>query len=96
MFVGHDPAGALAAALDVWCRRSPVLPSPADDSAGQRRRGAAPDGFDDEGNGDVLELLSRLLVGGSYRMPVEGRSALAPLGSSDIAGAVGYMRNPLE
>jgi hypothetical protein len=29
-------------------------------------------------------------------MPVEGRSALAPLGSSDIAGAVGYMRNPLE
>ena len=96
VFVGHDPAGALAAALDVWCRRSPVLPSPADDSAGHRRRGAAPDGFDDEGNGDVLELLSRLLVGGSYRMPVEGRSALAPLGSSDIAGAVGYMRNPLE
>ncbi len=29
-------------------------------------------------------------------MPVEGRSTLAPLGSSDIAGAVGYMRNPLE
>lgn len=28
VFVGHDPAGALAAALDVWCRRSPVIPSP--------------------------------------------------------------------
>ncbi|HHA2634131.1 hypothetical protein [Stenotrophomonas maltophilia] len=96
MFVGPDPAGALAAALDAWCRRAPVLPAAADDSAGQRRRGAAPDGFDDEGKGDVLELLSRLLVGGSYRMPVEGRSTLAPLGSSDIAGAVGYMRNPLE
>lgn len=96
VFVGQDPAGALAAALDAWCRRAPVLPPAADDSAGQRRRGAAPDGFDDEGKSDVLELLSRLLVGGSYRMPVEGRSTLAPLGSSDIAGAVGYMRNPLE
>lgn len=68
VFVGQDPAGALAAALDAWCRRAPVLPPAADDSAGQRRRGAAPDGFDDEGKGDVLELLSRLLVGGSYRM----------------------------
>ncbi|HIE1099855.1 hypothetical protein [Stenotrophomonas maltophilia] len=98
VFVGQDPAGALAAALDAWCHRAPVLPPAADDSAGPRRRGAAPDGFDDEGKGkgDVLELLSRLLVGGGYRMPVEGRSTLAPLGSSDIAGAVGYMRNPLE
>lgn len=96
VFVGTDPVGALAAALDAWCRRAPVLPSPVDDSASQRRRGAAPNGFDDEGKGDVLELLSRLLVGGSYRMPVEGRSTLAPLGSSDIAGAVGYMRNALE
>lgn len=45
---------------------------------------------------DPLELLARLLVGGSYRVPVEGRSTLAPLGSSDIAGAVAYMQDPLE
>ncbi|MBA0394883.1 hypothetical protein D7U98_05625 [Stenotrophomonas maltophilia] len=95
VFVGPDPAGALAAALDAWCRRAPILPSMPDDAAALRR-GAAPDGFDDDGKGDVLEMLSRLLVGGSYRMPVEGRSTLPPLGSSDIAGAVGYMRNPLE
>ncbi len=45
---------------------------------------------------DPLELLARLLVGGSYRVPVEGRSTLAPLRSSDIAGAVAYMQDPLE
>lgn len=46
---------------------------------------------------DPLELMARLLVSGGYKVPVEGRST-ASLGvtSADIAGAVGYMRNPLE
>jgi len=49
----------------------------------------------DEGR-DPLELIARLLVGGSYRVPVEGRSTLPPLGSSDIAGAVALMSDALE
>ncbi|WP_313033446.1 hypothetical protein [Stenotrophomonas acidaminiphila] len=49
----------------------------------------------DEGR-DPLELLARLLVNGSYRVPTEGRSTLPALGSSDIAAAVGYMPDALE
>lgn len=60
------------------------------------RKGEKPEGHDNEPR-DALELIARLLVGGSYRLPVEGRStAEARLTSSDIAGAVGYMRDPLE
>lgn len=49
----------------------------------------------DEGR-DPLELIARLLVGGSYRIPVEGRGTTAPLGSADIAGAVAFMSDALE
>ncbi|MCD9087383.1 hypothetical protein [Stenotrophomonas sp. SY1] len=49
----------------------------------------------DEGR-DPLELIARLLVGGSYRVPVEGRSTIAPLSSADIAAAVAYMPDVLE
>lgn len=45
---------------------------------------------------EALELISRLLVGSSYRVPVEGRGSKPLLQSTDIAGAVGYMRHPLE
>jgi len=44
---------------------------------------------------DPLELLARMVVSGSYRLPVEGRATLAPLSSADVAGALGMMRDPL-
>lgn len=44
---------------------------------------------------DPLELLARMVVSGSYRVPVEGRATLAPLSSADVAGALGMMRDPL-
>lgn len=40
---------------------------------------------------DPLELIARMLVGGSYREPSDGRSTMPPLTSADIAGAVGMM-----
>lgn len=45
---------------------------------------------------DPLELIARMLVGGSYRVPVEGRSTVAPLGAADIAGAVAFMGDKLQ
>ncbi len=45
---------------------------------------------------DPLELIARLLVGSSYRVPVAGRSTKGALGSPDIAGAVGFMPEGLE
>ena len=45
---------------------------------------------------DPLELMARLLVGSSYKVPVEGRSTRPVMGSADIAGAVGYMADSLE
>ncbi|WP_414606047.1 hypothetical protein [Stenotrophomonas pavanii] len=44
---------------------------------------------------DTLELIARMLVGGSFREPSDGRSTLQPLTSADIAGAVGLMRDPV-
>jgi hypothetical protein len=44
---------------------------------------------------DVLELLGRLLVGSSYKVPVEGRGSKPGLQPADIAGAVGMMQDPL-
>lgn len=42
---------------------------------------------------DPLELIARMLVGGSFREPSDGRSTMPPLTSADIAGAVGMMRD---
>lgn len=42
---------------------------------------------------DPLELIARMLVGGSFREPSEGRSTMPPLAAADIAGAVGMMRD---
>lgn len=44
---------------------------------------------------DPLELIARMLVGGSFREPSDGRSTMQPLTSADIAGAVGLMRDPV-
>jgi len=48
-----------------------------------------------EATRDPLELLARMVVSGSYRVPVEGRATLAPLSAADVAGALGMMRDPL-
>jgi hypothetical protein len=45
---------------------------------------------------DALELIGRLLVGSSYRVPVEGTGTKAGLQASEIAAAIGYMSDPLE
>ncbi|MBB5875875.1 hypothetical protein GGR66_001212 [Xanthomonas sp. 3498] len=45
---------------------------------------------------DPLELLARMLVGGGYRVPVEGRGTKGALTSADIAGALAYMKDPLQ
>ena len=45
---------------------------------------------------EALELIARMLVGSAYRVPVEGRGSKPLLQSADIAGAIGYMRNPME
>ena len=42
---------------------------------------------------DPLELIARMLVGGSFREPSDGRSTMPPLTSADISGAVGMMRD---
>ncbi|WP_125892259.1 hypothetical protein [Stenotrophomonas maltophilia] len=42
---------------------------------------------------DPLELIARMLVGGSFREPSEGRSTMPPLAAADVAGAVGMMRD---
>ncbi|MEN1995319.1 hypothetical protein [Stenotrophomonas bentonitica] len=42
---------------------------------------------------DPLELIARMLVGGSFREPSNGRSKMPPLTAADIAGAVGMMRD---
>ncbi|WP_202842002.1 hypothetical protein [Luteimonas saliphila] len=44
---------------------------------------------------DPLELLARMLVPSSYRVPVEGRSSRPGLTTSDVAAAVGFMRSRL-
>lgn len=42
---------------------------------------------------DPLELIARMLVGGSFQEPSDGRSTMPPLTAADIAGAVGMMRD---
>lgn len=42
---------------------------------------------------DPLELIARMLVGGSFREPSNGRSTTQPLTSADVSGAVGLMRD---
>ncbi|WP_323157263.1 hypothetical protein [Stenotrophomonas maltophilia] len=44
---------------------------------------------------DPLELIARMLVGGSFREPSNGRSSIQPLAAADISGAVGMMRDSM-
>ncbi|KRG38866.1 hypothetical protein ARC78_15105 [Stenotrophomonas pictorum JCM 9942] len=44
---------------------------------------------------DPLELLARMLVGGGYKVPVEGRGTVVPLTGADVAGALAYMDDKL-
>lgn len=44
---------------------------------------------------DTLELIARLLVGTSYRTPVEGTGTKSGLQASDVAAALGYMQDRL-
>lgn len=96
-----DREAALAAAVTWWNRNPPLMPSGATASSQplmpvpapvQRRRGLTP--HTDER--DPLELIARLLVSGSYRVPTEGRSSRPTLQPCDVAGAMGYMRGRLE
>lgn len=63
-----------------------------------RRRKAKTDGKDPWTTDprSPLELLSSLLGGSTYRIPVEGKGSKAALSISEIAGAVGYMPNRLN
>lgn len=49
-----------------------------------------------ETNPQTIELLARMSVRGSYRIPIEGRSTSPVLRDSDVAGAVGMMRAKLS
>ena len=44
---------------------------------------------------DPLELLARLLVPSSYRVPVEGRSSRPGMTTTDVAAALGFMGDRL-
>lgn len=58
-----------------------------------RRRKLEP--FSDDPR-DPLELMARMLVSSSYRVPVEGRSSRPSMTAADISAAVGLMADPLE
>jgi len=89
--VGDGRSPAIDAAWEHW-RRSPLIGpvvrrAPAPPARMQRRR--------DKDERDPLELLARLLVPSSYRVPVEGRSSRPGLSTSDVAAAMGFMHNRL-
>lgn len=44
---------------------------------------------------DPLELVGRMLVGTSYRQPVEGTGTRSGLQASEVAAALGFLRDPL-
>lgn len=44
---------------------------------------------------DPLELIARMLVGGSFRIPTQGCSTRTMMTAADVAGAVGMMRDPV-
>jgi hypothetical protein len=95
-----DREAAIEHAITIWNRCPPLPAARAREAADpspptpmmQRRRGLAP--HSDER--DPLELVARLLVGGSWRVPTEGRSSRPTLQPCDVAGAVGLMRGKLE
>ncbi len=89
LFTGRN---ACTAAIDDWARRPAPRTTPAPAST-HRQDGAAPP--PSEAKRDPLELLARMVVGGSYRLPTQGRATAVPLSAADVAGAVGLMRDPV-
>lgn len=82
-------ADAEAQAAKAWGHKHHAPPAPPA-ARGVRDRVSVPEPTLQR---DPLELIARMLVGGSYREPSEGRSSMPPLTSADIAGAVGMMRD---
>lgn len=90
LHTGGEDNPAIDAAWDHW-RRSPLVGPPA------RRAEPAPARKQrrEKDEVDPLELLARLLVPSSYRVPVEGRSSRPGMTTSDVAAALGFMRSRL-
>lgn len=59
-----------------------------------RRNRPKSEPFSDE-RPDVLELMGRMLVGSSYRVPVAGQGTRPGLQCTDVAGAAGLMHGRL-
>lgn len=78
-------------AADAWARQPYYLPPAA--QVHPKRPGSA--NLERDLQRDPLELVARMLVGGSFRLPTEGRSSRQLLTSADVAGAVGLMRDPV-
>src|SRR5690606_23246648 len=81
LHTGGEDNPAIDAAWDHW-RRSPLIGprverAPAPPARKQRRT--------QKDERDPLELLARLLVPSSYRVPVEGRSSRPGMTTADIA-----------
>jgi hypothetical protein len=93
-YVFHREPSATRALDDAWThwRRLPligpakVLP-PGAPARAQRRT--------PKDEVDPLELLARLLVPSSYRVPVEGRSSRPGMTTADVAAALGFMGDRL-
>ena len=85
----HVGADAEELARRSWANRPIYIPAP---TAVRVVRGRAPVPEPTLVR-DPLELIARMLVGGSFREPSDGRSTMPPLTSADIAGAVGMMRD---
>lgn len=91
-----DPLRTRADALDrAWehWRRQPLIAPPLLRRPGAPARLQRRSAKDEA---DPLELLARLLVPSSYRVPVEGRSSRPGLMMTDIAAALGFMRDRLS
>ncbi len=88
-----DPEIALELAWGDWRRarlNRPAMPERKGVSSRSIRREKG-----DE-RSDVLEVLSRLLVQSSYRVPTEGKSTRPTLQMTDVAAALGFMRGRLR
>jgi len=88
--VGRSVLTGKERAVAAWSRkalRGP--PQPERRAAPARMLRAVEDGD------SVLELLARMLVPTSYRVPVEGRSTKAGMLMTDVAGALGFIRGRL-
>jgi len=85
----HVGTDAEVLAVRAWAQKPFSMPPPPLVSAA-RGRVPVPDPTMQR---DPLELIARMLVGGSFREPSDGRSTIPPLTAADIAGAVGMMRD---